>query len=90
MRNLATKFLKYRNTGIPVLRVRCDNAGENRSVEKEMNGRKWILGAEFEFTVRHTPQQNSFTEVAIATMANRGSAMMNRSNVPEKFRTQLF
>ena len=55
-----------------------------------MNGRKWILGAEFEFTVRHTPQQNSFTEVAIATMANRGSAMMNRSNVPEKFRTQLF
>ena len=53
---LATKFLKCRNTGIPVLRVRCDNAGENRSVEKTINGRKWRLGIEFEYTVRHTPQ----------------------------------
>ena len=26
---LAAKFLKYRNVGIPILRVWCDNAGEN-------------------------------------------------------------
>ena len=81
---LETKFLKYRNEGIPVLRVRCDNAGENRSMEKEINGHKWKVGIEFEYTTRHTPQQNSFTEVAIAIMANRGRDMMNKSNVPEK------
>ena len=53
-------------------------------MEKEINGHKWKVGIEFEYTTRHTPQQNSFTEVAIAIMANRGRDMMNKSNVPEK------
>ena len=48
------------------------------------------MGIEFEYTARNTPQQNSFTEVAIATMSNRGRAMMNRANVPEKYRYVLF
>ena len=50
---LADNFQKYRNMGIPVLRVRCDNTGENRSVEKEINGHKWRLDVKFQYTTRH-------------------------------------
>ena len=56
--HLATKFVKFIKVGMPVDKVRCDNAGENKSVEKEVNGKKYRMGIDFEYTARHTPQQN--------------------------------
>ena len=38
--HLAAKFVKFKRAGIPVIKVRCDNAGENKAFEKETNGRK--------------------------------------------------
>ena len=68
----------------------CDNAGENKSMEKETDNRKWRLNIEFKYIARNTPPQNSFTEVAIATMSNRGRDVLNRANTPKKYRTPLF
>ena len=55
-----------------------------------MNSRKRRLNIKFEYTATNTPQQNLLTEVAIVMMANRGRAILNRANVPEKYRTPLF
>ena len=54
--HLAAKFVKYKRAGILVIKVRCDNAGENKAFEKEINGRKYKLGIEFEYMARNTPQ----------------------------------
>ena len=87
---LADKFSMFTYDGSPVLKVRCDNAGENKSTEREVNSRKWRLNIKFEYTARNTPQQSLFTKIAISTMVNRGRAILNRANVPEKCRAPLF
>ena len=66
----------------PVKFLRCDNAGENKSVEKAANGRLWKLNLTFEYTARHTPQQNHLAELGLATLANRARAMLIRANIP--------
>ena len=73
-----------------VIKIRCDNAGENRSMERVVKGKKYRLDIEFEYTARKTLQQNYFTEVVTATIANRGRSIMNRGNVPGRYRYVLF
>ena len=46
--------------GIEIKRIRLDNSGENKSLQKECN--KKNLGVIFEFTTPGTPQQNSVAE----------------------------
>ena len=87
---LAEKFSTFKNAGIHVLKVRYDNVGENKSAEKEANNRKWRLNIEFECISKNMHQQNVFTEVAIATMTNRGKDMRTRSGIPEKCRIPPF
>ena len=45
---------------IEIKRIRLDNSGENRSLQKECD--KANLGIAFEFTAPGTPQQNSVAE----------------------------
>ena len=52
--------LMSRKYGIEIKRIRPDNSGENRSLQKECD--KQNLGVIFEFTARETPQQNSVVE----------------------------
>ena len=49
-----------RKYGIEIKRIRLDNSGENRSLQKECD--KQNLGVIFEFTAPGTPQQNSVVE----------------------------
>ena len=58
-KNIVTKF------------VRCDNAGENKSLEKEMNGSKWKLNVQFECTSRSILQQNSLVETSFTNILNK-------------------
>ena len=46
--------------GIEIKRIRLDNSGENKSLQKECN--KENLGVIFEFTAPGTPHQNSVAE----------------------------
>ena len=46
--------------------VRCDNAGENKTLDQLCkNG---SLGINFEYTAQKTPQQNSTVEQSFATL----------------------
>ena len=45
---------------IEIKRIRLDNSGENKSLQKECNQQN--LGCIFEFTAPGTPQQNSVAE----------------------------
>ncbi len=65
---------KLQEIGNPVRFIRCDNAGENGTLKKQIDndGRN----IKFEFTARNTPQQNGKVERAFATLYCRMRAMM--------------
>ena len=48
------------------------------------------MGLVFGYTVRGTPQQNHLAELKLATIANKGKAMMNRAYIPLELRYHLF
>ena len=76
------KTLKSKR-GITVKTIRCDNAGENRSLQEmcEQEG----LNITFEYTAPGTPQQNGRVERKFATLGARIRAMLNGSGIePEK------
>jgi hypothetical protein len=68
--------------------IRCDNAGENISLQKQME--KLNLSVTFEFTAPNTPQQNGVVERAFATLYGRVRAMMRDINLPEKTKIGLW
>ena len=57
-----------------VKRIRLDNSGENRSLQKECD--KQNLGIILDLTAPGTPQQNSVVERKIPTLMGRARAMM--------------
>ena len=65
-----------RKYGIEILRIRLDNSGENRSLQKECD--KQNLGVIFEFTAPATPQQNSAVERKIPTLVGRARDQLQR------------
>ena len=81
---------KWKGMGIPVTKIRLDNAGENKLLEKRSQSADWKLNLEFEFTARDTPQQNHLAEVGLSTIANRGRAMMAAANIPVELRLKVF
>ena len=71
--------------------IRCDNAGENLTLEKRLNSHDWKYGTiEFEYTAKGTPQQNSVVEKKFDTLYCRERAMMIAANVSLKMRYILF
>ena len=83
-------FFKWKEAGIPVKEVRCDNAGENTKLEDKCGSAEWKLNIKFGYTARDTPQQNSYAEVAITTILLRSKAMMIAVNVVFVMRYKLF
>ena len=72
---LLTGFIKtLQNQNKNVKYIRCDNAGENLSLQKALDEEG--MNIKFEFTARETPQQNGKVERAFATLYGRMRAMM--------------
>ena len=67
--------------------IRCDNAGENKVLERESAKNK--LGIIFEYTAPGTPQQNGVVERAFGTVMGRARAMMNHAGFTMAKRQQL-
>ena len=80
------KALKARHK-IQVKIIRCDNAGENKVLERESD--KNDFGIIFEYTAPGTPQQNGVVERACVTVMGRARAMMNHAGFPMAKRQQL-
>ena len=64
---------------IEIKRIRLDNSGENRSLQKECD--KANLGITFEFTAPATPQQNSVVERRIPMLMGRARAMLIQDGI---------
>ena len=71
--------LKY---GIEIKRIRLDNSGENRSLQKECD--KQNLGVIFEFTAPGTPQQNSVVQRKTHSLVGRARAMLIQAGINSK------
>ena len=67
--------------GIDVKRIRLENSGENRILQRECD--KQNLGIIFEFTA-HTPQQNSVAERKIPTLMVRARAMIIQAGLNQQ------
>ena len=80
---------RWQAAGFPVQYLRMDNAGENKALEKAMNGKDWKLNITPEYTARNSPQQNHLAEIAIAVIGNKARAMMIASNIPMVIRYKL-
>ena len=66
------KALKARHK-IQVKIIRCDNAGENKVLERESDKKE--LGIIFEYTAPGTPQQNGVVERAFVTVGQNAEEM---------------
>jgi hypothetical protein len=56
----------FQHKGMPVSKIRCDNAGENKVLERTLKSAQWrMTNVEMEYTARDTPQQNSIAELGI-------------------------
>ena len=82
IKELAAKYFKR------VKYIRCDNAGENTSLEKA--AQEQGLGITFEYSAPGTPQQNGIVERAFATLMGRARAMMNQAGFTKTKRNQLW
>ena len=76
IRGLSKKYI------IEIKRIRLDNSGENRSLQKECD--KSNLGIIFEFTAPGAPQQNSVAERRIPTLMGRARAMLLQAGIDSK------
>ena len=81
------KALKARHK-IQVKIIRCDNAGENKVLERESDKKE--LGIIFEYTVPGTPQENGVVERAFVTVMGRARAMVNHAGFTMAKRQQLW
>jgi hypothetical protein len=71
----------------PVQAIRMDNAGKNKKLAQNLGSVDWKLGnIKIEYTARDTPQHNHLAELAFATIANQGRALMVHANIPLKLR----
>ena len=68
--------------GIEIKRIRLDNSGEYKSLQKECN--KETLGVIFEFTAPGTPQQNPVAERRIPMLMGRARAMLIQVGIDSK------
>ena len=69
-------------------RIRLDNSGENKSMQKECD--KQNLGIIFEFTAPGTPQQNSVAERRIPTLMGRARAMLIQAGLEPKYKEEFW
>ena len=81
---------QWKQDGKPVKSIRCDNAGENRSLQARLQSKDWKMNIKFQYTARATPQQNSPVEKKFHTITGRGDSMMNAANLGLHERCLLF
>ena len=84
--SFCTKFHHWEtSTNQRVLRIRYDDAGENKSFQSVINGSKWKKAIQFEFTAK-TPQRNSRVETKIFHICNKTRSAMEAANIPDRYR----
>ncbi len=76
--------------GYPVLIVRQDNAGENKTLEKRLQSADWKLQVKMEYIAANTPQQNALVGVEFTYLAAKARAAVHAAAVPRDRRLEIF
>ena len=84
------KLFQWKEKGLYVKWIRCDNAGENLALQTTCVTKDWKLNIEFEFTARDTPQHNYLVERGFPVIAAKAKAMMTAAHVPMSERYLIF
>ena len=74
--------------GVAIKKIRCDNAGENKSLEKEIIEKG--MNIRFEYTAANTPQQNGRVERKFATIYGRVRSMLTGAGINGALRKLLW
>ena len=74
--------------GLQVKKLRCDNAGENQTLEAQCKDQG--LGVIFEYTDPGTPQQNGRVERKFQTLYDNVRAMLNGGEFTKSWRNMLW
>ena len=74
--------------GVVIKTIRCDNAGENKSFEKEIIEKG--MNIRFEYTATNTPQQNGRVERKFATIYGRVRSMLTGAGIEGALRKSLW
>ena len=77
-----------KKNNIEIKRIRLDNRGENRSLQKECD--KANMGITFEFTTPGTPKQNSVAEKRIQTLMGRARAILIQAGIESMYKGEFW
>ena len=89
---LMTFVRKMKARGTPVKKIRCDNAGENKSLQAAClaAGDPDVVNIVFEFTPRDSPEYNGKAERKIAVLHSRNRVMLNAAHLSKKLHDSLW
>jgi hypothetical protein len=75
--------------GIKIKIIRCDNAGEFKSLQKKIDTTPDSI-IHFEYTAPYTPEQNGTIERKFQTLYGKTRSMLNACHLPIYLREQLW
>ena len=78
------------SAGVIIKYIRCDNAGENVSLQKELQNHDKLRDIRFEFTPRDSPQFNGKAERKIAVLTARVRSLLTAAGLTEALRQKLW
>jgi hypothetical protein len=78
------------SVGVTVKYIRCDNAGENLSLHKELKNHDKFKDIKFEFTPRDSPQYNGKAERKIGILTGRVRSLLTAAGLTEALRQRLW
>ena len=86
------KIQELNDLGIEVLKIRCDDAGENKSLRDicKHEASSIYRKIKFEFTSGMSPQLNGKVERKIAVITRRVRATLNAAGLTDKLRRKLW
>jgi hypothetical protein len=79
---------KDKERRIKIQIIRCDNAGENKSLQNKINTTPDFI-IHFEYTAPYTPEQNGTIERKFQTLYGKTRSMMNACHLPIYLREKL-
>jgi hypothetical protein len=79
----------HKTTTVKIKSIRCDNAGENKSLQNQIESKK-DLNIKFEFTAPYTPEMNGKIERKFATLYGKTRSMLNGARLTKELRDGLW
>jgi hypothetical protein len=79
----------YKTTQVKIKTIKCDNAGENITLQKRLIDEK-DLNIKFEFTAPYTPEMNGKIERKFATLYGKTRSILNSARLPSWLRHGLW